>query len=435
MKIPVLVEMDQTASAPAMTMGATTLAGVAELDAEFGAVPIPRLGRGMALMAAGPRAMVVRAMTPIEGVAELRKMPGVLGVYSDPIIAPMGRRYHQVAARSDEHGCQCEVGGGCGPLDCDSRTAKGGRDEVIAALGVETIWNGGYSGQGTVVGIVDGGVDRSHYPVIGGWSPNPVSPPGIASHWGRHGNMCAYDSLIAAPNAKIYDLGIGKTNTGVGGVLSAALQAFEWARKQYDRDGTPQVLSNSWGLYQRAWDPLPPGDPGNYTDNPAHPFNRKVIEVIDRGMLVCFAAGNCGDPCPDNRCGDDHGETRSIIGANGLERVICVAGVNVRHQRVGYGSEGPSSLAVEKPDICGYTHFAGDTSSDSGTSAACPVIAGVLALLRSALPPLDQDRAREALNRTAINVCAPGFDRQTGFGVVNPRAAYNLLTGAAPTLR
>jgi hypothetical protein len=239
--------------------------------------------------------------------------------------------------------------------------------------------------------------------------------------------MCAFDSLIAAPQAKLYDLGIGKTPGGIAAFLSSALQAFQWALNRYRSDGTPQVLSNSWGLYQDSWDPFPAGHPGNYTHNPNHPFTRKVLEVIDEGILVAFAAGNCGDPCPDGRCGSDHGPGRSIRGANGHERSICVGAVNVHRERVGYSSQGRSTLHDAKPDLCGYSHFRGHFDPDTGTSAACPTVAGVLALLRSRFSTLKQDDARALLNQTAINVCAPGFDVDSGHGVVNAAAAYERL--------
>ena len=75
------------------------------------------------------------------------------------------------------------------------------------------------------------------------------------------------------------------------------------------------MLTNSWGMFQESWAP-------DYVKNPNHPFTRKVLEAIDEGILVLFAAGNCGATCPDGRCGPDNGPGRSIWGANGHERVI-----------------------------------------------------------------------------------------------------------------
>jgi hypothetical protein len=41
------------------------------------------------------------------------------------------------------------------------------------------------------------------------------------------------------------------------------------------------VLSNSWGIFQKSWDP-------DYACNPNHPFTRKVVEALDEGILRPF---------------------------------------------------------------------------------------------------------------------------------------------------
>jgi hypothetical protein len=73
--------------------------------------------------------------------------------------------------------------------------------------------------------------------------------------------------------------------------LSNALQGFQWAIQRHKATGEPQVLSNSWGIYQQALSP-------DYATNPDHPFTRKVLDAINEGILVLFAAGNCGEVLP-----------------------------------------------------------------------------------------------------------------------------------------
>jgi subtilisin family serine protease len=209
-------------------------------------------------------------------------------------------------------------------------------------------------------------------------------------------------------------------------LLSDALAAYDWALDRYRTDGTPQVLSNSWGIYQQSWIP-------DYACDANHPFTRKVVEVIDAGMLVVFAAGNCGQVCPSSRCGGDNGPGKSIWGANGHPRVITVGAVNVHDEWVGYSSQGPSCMSEQKPDICGISHFKGYTAVDNGTSAACPTIAGVLGLLSEASPGLTQDAAMNALTSTARNMCAPGWDNHSGAGVVDANAARLALAKTGKT--
>jgi subtilisin family serine protease len=231
--------------------------------------------------------------------------------------------------------------------------------------------------------------------------------------------MCATDVLGIAPEAQIYDLRIAGPG-GAPGSISRALQSFEWAINQHRRDGTPQILTNSWGIYQEAWDPV-------YARDPNHVFTRKVAEVIDEGIIVLFAAGNCGDSCPDDRCGSDIGIGRSIWGANGHPSVICVGAVNIREEFIGYSSRGPSALGAPKPDVCSVSHFKGYFPSDSGTSAATPVLAGIVALLKQAAPSATQSDIKHALERTAKNIGQDGFDVHSGWGLIDPERALQQL--------
>ena len=159
------------------------------------------------------------------------------------------------------------------------------------------------------------------------WSPGSGSPGTYAV---GHGTMCAFDALIAAPQATLLDFPILLSTAGGGssmdGFLSDALQAYSsllavLRRPAAQRPFKALVVNNSWGMYHQSWD-FPAGHPGRYADNPNHPFNIMVGTLARNGADILFAAGNCGADCPDGRC---QGVVRdTITGANAHPEVITL---------------------------------------------------------------------------------------------------------------
>jgi subtilisin family serine protease len=224
----------------------------------------------------------------------------------------------------------------------------------------------------------------------------------------------------------------------MAGLLSDAVLAYSKLRQVLQAqpaDKRSLVISNSWGMFSPLSD-FPIGHPGNYSDNPAHPFNVIVASLESAGADILFAAGNCGHECPDGRCA--FGGMLPICGANSHPAVLSVAGVDTAGQRVGYSSQGPGRLAANKPDLAAYTHFAGSDvfldpagqpEPDSGTSAACPVAAGVVAAVRSKYPTskLSPAQLRALLFKTAKDIGKTGFDFNNGWGIIDPMALLKAL--------
>ncbi len=297
-------------------------------------------------------------------------------------------------------------------------------------LGVRAIWRDGYLGQNIVVGIIDEGVNALAYPVVGGFSPSTIRPPGTACVT-SHGSMCAADVLVAAPWAKIYDYPfIGIPDSG------GALAMFQAVLDQRRLDGTPHLTNNSYGFVAV---PEKATNLAHEIHDINHPLHRKVREVIASGAPAFFAAGNCGIDCPSGKCQPTSiGPGMSIHGSNSLAEVITVAAINSRHERIGYSSQGPGMFETRKPDVASYSHFFGNFGPwrlagtlhslfDNGTSAASPVAAGVGALLMSAIPGLTPALLKEALMSSATDLGSPGWDTDTGNGAINAATAYAFL--------
>ena len=414
---------------PALTTAISTAFPGLVIDHAFPPVQIPSVGTatGAPLVSmaqpltfsteAEASTYLVRGAMPDEAVtpmyANLLSHPDVIGIFSDPTIATQ--------------------------LVCSDSPAVGSDDDVARLLNVEALQAAGMDGSDVVVAVVDAGINLDY---LQGKGRNPdldvassFTPKGVQTEPGQHalghGSMCAYDVGIAAPNAKLLDDAVllSKTpgSTYIEGVLSDAIQAYSKLfsiLKGMPEDKRALVVTNSWGMFSQKWD-FPPGHPGNYSDNPNHPFNIIVASLENAGADILFAAGNCGRDCPDERC-DFKEDELPICGANSHPSVISVAGVDTTKERVGYSSQGPGRLSRWKPDITAYTHFDGSgvfPPADRGTSAACPVAAGVVAAVRSQCPStkLSPAQLRLLIHKTAEpHRGTVGFNSDYGWGIINP---------------
>ena len=360
-----------------------------------------------------PAAYSVRALFDDEDAVERLKADRadeVIGVYADLMIAP------------------CPTYSGSG--------AVGTSKDVGSALGVSALQKAGLTGKNVRVAIVDTGVDGSKVKVAGGWGPVLGYVPGTTAATfdsdAAHGTMCAYDVRISAPDARILDYALLQSEgPGWAAFLSDAITAFGNLIDLIVTEPGPLVVNNSWALFDRA-DDEPIGSPGNYSANPDHPFNQIVGSLVGAGADVCFAAGNCGKQSPDNRCGaNDKGPGASIHGANSHPDVITVAAVTVDNRRLGYSSQGPGGLHKRKPDLAGYSHFAGSGvyDVDGGTSAASPVVTGVVAALRQKVSVKKRSPAsmKALLQRTSKDLEGDSWDFDLGYGAINAAAAVKFL--------
>ncbi|GGX36555.1 hypothetical protein GCM10010383_78360 [Streptomyces lomondensis] len=420
---------------PTVTTTATDVAGTIPgiaLDPDFVPVPVPKpkpaapggdpLSLEQALifsMAPEDAGVLVRGEIQDYDVASRYAMlvtarPDIVSISADPVIEPMPT--------------------------CGGDAAVGDSGDVQNRL-TDHLKAEGLGGDGVAVAILDTGINVQHLSEVLGQDATvdetrSWKPANATGNFGQfpvgHGTMCAFDARITAPKATLLDLPVLRPQA-LQGLLSDAVAAFAHLRTVVEampEERRALVVNNSWGSFSLTRD-FPPGHPGNYSDNPAHPFNLAVTALEQAGADVLFAAGNCGPGCPDRRCGFPD---RPINGANSHPRVLSVGGVDLRGARVGYSSQGPGRLSRRKPDVCTFTHFAGskafgENMPDSGTSAACPVAAGVVAAVRSQFPVKDLSplQMRTLLRRTADDLGMQGFDFIYGYGMIDAAAIVEAI--------
>lgn len=277
----------------------------------------------------------------------------------------------------------------------------------IEALGIDKVWEKGYTGKGIGICVIDSGI-FSHEDLEGriiGWKDmssdakdRNYDPFGHGTHVAgiAAGNGKASEGKIkgVAPDANI----IGVRITSV----SEAIKALQWAIENKDKYGI-RVINMSLGDYAVK----------SYKDDPWAQASEKAIEA---GIVVCAAAGNEGPP-------------PRTISTPGIDpRVITVASLNDMKtvtteddKLANNSSRGPTSVDnIDKPDVAGFgvnifaplspgskldiaeiPHIGKKYISFSGTSMATPMVSGLCALMLQANPNLTHDQIKEIIMSTA----------------------------------
>lgn len=321
-----------------------------------------------------------------------------------------------------------------------SGASFGTRREAIRQIRADAL--GPLNGSGVNIVLVDRGIGHDVLLPANkgfGWIFNGQSPFTAIGERAEHSAMLIRDILAIAPAARFFDMPLIPPRVEkVGAFLADAHTAFAYAMKF----GIPifnlfvpgrWVIVNAWATFDlRSDNDLPPL---RYRDNPEHPFHDAVTGLVNDGCDVIFAAGNCGQFCPDDRCGPgDIGHGNSISGANGYKEVLSVGAVRSDGRALGYSSQGlgriawPGADSSQKPDISAPSHYRLETDPgriSSGTSAACGIAAGVVAALRTKSIGTGATPA----NLIAALRSSPGgtYDSQFGCGILNAEAARTTL--------
>ena len=425
---------DLTSATRALGSGTLQLLGDAvapppQITFDAGAVPVPLGDGGMEAQLAASRdldaarSFILTGQIDVESEEEIPAEVEEYQVFADPKIDAF-------------------------PAYCAS-AAVGTAADAEARLRVADLHADGLDGAGVAVAVMDSGINLGHLSNKLGFMPafdgtNSLVTPGQPMPFQApvgHGTMCAYNVMTVAPAATLLDYGTlhGSAAGGsvVGSHLSTMVRAYGdllafWA-VAFAPGGAQMyralVVNNSWGIYSKSWD-FPAGHPGRYIDNPHHPFTALVNILSHANADIIFAAGNCGPDCPDGRCDPVTGPT--IYGANASPATLTVAGCTIHDDRLGYSSVGPgiAGMAQRKPDVTGYSHFIGSEAfgigkPDSGTSTACPIVAGCVAALRKKrdASSLSTSSLFDHIRQTAGQPDgSTGWNAEFGYGIIDPMA-------------
>mmetsp|Transcript_8958 Transcript_8958/g.13022 ORF Transcript_8958/g.13022 Transcript_8958/m.13022 type:complete len:586 (+) Transcript_8958:347-2104(+) len=282
-------------------------------------------------------------------------------------------------------------------------------------------WGVGARGQGVKVCVMDTGVyDHEDLPPITGPAGTPFTDDGVG-----HGTHCA--GTIAAPEN-------GK------GVVGVAPEADIYSVKVFSDDGS---FAYSSGILAAAQECAAGG--ANIISMSLGGPLPNLFEILGfrnllrNGVISVAAAGNFG-----NGLWSFPASYPGVVSVAAVDENKAKAPFSQFNRQVDVAAPGVdilSTLPMTAPcQICDQIDdFSYGTIS--GTSMACPHVAGVLALLASFKPEAEPADYIRAIEQSAEDLGAPGKDNEFGNGLVQAYAALEYLNGgpiksaASPTTK
>jgi subtilisin len=260
--------------------------------------------------------------------------------------------------------------------------------------------NDGVTGDGVTVGIVDTGIDPSHEDleanIVGGYATDEAACGDCEEPWGDDqghgthvsGTVGAVDNdtgvVGVAPDVDL--LGVKVLGGDGSGSFAGVAEGINWAV-----DNGADVLNMSLG-----------------GDSQTDVVKDALQYAQDNGVVPVAAAGNSG-PCSD------------CVGYPGAEpEAIAVSSTNQNDDLSFFSSTGPE-VDIAAPGSGVNSSTPGDSyGQKSGTSMACPHVAGAAASVLSA--GTDPEFVRLALKSNAVDIGLGGNEQGSGRLDVNAAA-------------
>lgn len=269
------------------------------------------------------------------------------------------------------------------------------------------------TGRGIKVAVIDQGIELTHDDLVDNLyaksydASTKSSPSGVYNTKSKgHGTHCAgiiaavsnnnIDIAGVAPNAKLISVSADFNYQAT--IQSQLADAINWSWQN-----GADVLSCSWGgtLYNEMI--------SNALDN-ALQYGRE-----NKGCVIVYASGNS----PTDK---------SVrFPANYREEIIAVGNIQQDGTRY-YSSCYGENLLVCAPGTNILSTMIGNTTSyKTGTSMACPHVAGIAALILERNPKLSANKVREIIAKSTKKVGNKPYSETKKYGTWNPEYGYGLV--------
>ena len=277
------------------------------------------------------------------------------------------------------------------------------------------VWPEFYAGQNVKVLVIDSGMDLDHSDLAGNYKKgiNIQNPDSSPEDNNGHGTKCA--GIIGA-----IDNGFGVI--GVAPKVDLYIAEIYWG-PDYSKGLNQLKDAISWGR-QNDVDVISISQEFEEYDYTLESVCD--LAVYGEEIVIVAAAGNYYE-----------GVNEGIQYPANFSSTIAVGAIDEDHYRWDewneygkhLGSNYGPELDLVAPGVEIYTTTINNGyTKDSGTSMACPMVAGVCALLLSKDPSLKPWDISYILKHTADSSSIPDYnENEYGWGMVNASAAYNSL--------
>ncbi|MFT4751012.1 MAG: serine protease AprX [Neolewinella sp.] len=317
------------------------------------------------------------------------------------------------------------------PVPVSARFYGYGWDNLTGMKG-DSLHSWGFRGKGVLVGVFDGGFPNVGYKDFLGYNEESEIPANYdvveqdstALDGSTHGatvlsTMAANHPFFfigTAPEAKYV---LFKTENGKG---EHRLEEINYAVALELADSIGVDVVNS-SLGYTTFSSKSMDYKYKDLDGKTSPASRAITTAFQRGMIIVTSAGNSGaDPWKYV------GTPADSPGA------FSIGALNKDGSRAYFSSFGPTADGRVKPDVSALGVDVAAVSANgrglksaNGTSLASPLVAGLMACLRQAVPDATNKELLDAVRATASQAGAP--DNERGWGQPDFAAAYRMLTG------
>ena len=254
-----------------------------------------------------------------------------------------------------------------------------------------------------VVAVVDTGCDIDH----------PLLEDRLIDGWDFAEDDDDPDDDVKGHGTHVAGIIVSSTKTTEGDDLNVKIMPV----RVFDDSGYASVFMISDGINYAAEhgaDVINLSLGGNLDIGALRYLNGAVANAIRSGCIVCISSGNDYDDvsayCPANMV---------------IQGAIVVGALSDNKGNIADYSNFGDTVDVAAPgsDI-NSSYIDGDYITWSGTSMAAPFVSAAAAMIKSLYPKITAGGVEQLLKESAIDLGAPGFDVNYGYGAIK---AFNIL--------